>query len=137
MIKALDDEIGLFEKSYINNKYLNGYLDIFIFYDYIDNIDQFIKNLLNQTILNKCNLYFIKNISNNKNITSDEILYNNFMPFKSKNYNAYFFKASSFEEAEILFKKHSFLPNKIFLDLNKNNLLNNSKFLEEQYEVMK
>lgn len=114
---ALVNDSSLWEKHYINNKFISGLLDIFIYYEDIKDIQKIIKIISHQTILSKCNLYFIKN--NNIEISeSDKILYETFFPFVSLNYNSYFLKANNYEEAKKLFLKHSFLKNKIYFNLN-------------------
>ena len=44
---ALYNDVGLYEKHYIENKFINGYLDIFIYYNNIEDINLFIKLLKN------------------------------------------------------------------------------------------
>lgn len=129
---ALYNDVGLYEKHYIENKFINGYLDIFIYYNNIEDINSFIKLLKNQTILNKCNLYFIKD-NYYESFEFDKILYNEFFPFISLNYNSYFLRANNYNEAKNLFLKHSFLNHK--LEINPNNLekLSNSKYFENEY----
>lgn len=134
LLKAnTQDDCGLLEKQYINNKYINGFLDILIYYDNLIDITKIIKLLKSQTIIKKCNLYFIKNI-NYKFSKEDEILYYNFLPFSSPDYNSYFLQASSIKEAKNLFLQHSFLNYKIQINLNDFDKLKNSFYLENIFK---
>ena len=130
--KYLKNDSCLYEKKFLEIKYLTGKLDILIYYNHFIDIFKSINYLKQQTILSECNCYFIKNISVPYS-NDDEILYQNFLPFSSMNFNSYFLQASNEEEAKKLFLKHSFLKRKITLDINNFIKLKNSKFLEREY----
>lgn len=101
-----------------------GKLDIFIpFINYFD-YNKITQLLLNQSIISKCNLYFI---SINSNTHFEKIIYNTFHPDIHTNFNSFFLKSTSILQAYKTFIKNSYLPKKILLNIYNERTLDNLK----------
>lgn len=108
----------------VQTRFFKGKIDLFIPFDnYIS--EEFKNILLNQTIINNCNLYFIS-ITNDKKV--QEKVYNQF--YKTTN-NVFFLKANSFMDGLKVFFENSYLDKKYCLDINNYNQLNDTQFLEK------
>lgn len=125
----------LFEEDILKNKYLNGYLDICIYYNdnQIKNVEKLIKNIQNQTIISKCNLYFIVDNSQINKFINTKTLYQDLTPYSTNKYFSYFLQANSFTKGKEIFQQHSFLKYKYYLNIN-DDRLQDSSFFEKIYK---
>jgi hypothetical protein len=92
MRKSFGDMPGLFNKSSLSVKYLNGLLDIYVYIPNnlsLNKLNNYIAQIQKQSIFSKCNFYYLKNFNNNNYNIMNE-LYNKFSPYKQEENHCYY-----------------------------------------------
>ncbi len=128
----IEEVFGIDSLNYLFHRINNNNIDIYIPITNHTNLNYngtYYNNLLQQSIINKCNLYIV---CLNTNKINEAIIYNTFTPYKNDNeLFSYLYKANNLKEGYEKIKNEGY--GKITYTLNlEDKRLENSKFLEEE-----